>query len=392
MSTTPNTIPFLRLGFRPFFFTAGLASVCLMLLWWWIYQYNLTFILRSDIPMITWHAHEMIFAYVMVVIAGFLLTAIKNWTGEQTIYGKSLLVLLLLWIPPRILPFTNVPLIYLALVDVSFLIGLSVAISLPIIKAKSWRHIGVVSKVGLMAVGHILFYLGLLGVVDQGVLWGLYFTFYLILSLIFVIARRVFPFFLEKALAGQLTVKNYVWVDRASLVLFTAYSILEVFFVGQQLISFVLAIGLFCLHSLRLYCWYHHQIWRMPLLWSLYLAYGLLIVGFALKILAFFFAISPYLIIHAFAFGMGLMSLSMMSRVILGHTARDVYQSPKQLGVMFLLLLLAFIFRVLVPVFEMTHYTIWIGCSQILWILAFAGFVFLYAPMLWQQRLDGKFG
>ncbi|MCW8888622.1 MAG: NnrS family protein, partial [Gammaproteobacteria bacterium] len=49
-----------NLGFRPFFFGAGLSGVLLMLLWMGIYQYQWS-LQPATIPALQWHAHEMIF-------------------------------------------------------------------------------------------------------------------------------------------------------------------------------------------------------------------------------------------------------------------------------------------------------------------------------------------
>ncbi|MBT4315558.1 MAG: NnrS family protein, partial [Candidatus Thioglobus sp.] len=95
-----STIPFLRLGFRPFFFATGLIGVLSMLMWMLFYP---SIMPVNNINPIDWHANEMIFAYSSAVTVGFLLTASKNWTGVQTLYNKSLLLLLLLWIAGRFL-------------------------------------------------------------------------------------------------------------------------------------------------------------------------------------------------------------------------------------------------------------------------------------------------
>ena len=385
----PNPFPFLNLGFRPFFFAAGLSATLLMLLWLIIYQFNTLTI--YNLPTQYWHAHEMIFGFAITVIAGFLLTAVKNWTGQQTINGTPLLLLFLLWLSARITFFIpEIPLIIQAILDISFLVFTTFFIALPIIKSKSWSHIGIASKILLLAISHIVFYLGALGVLENGISWGLYSAFYLIVALIFVMARRVVPFFIEKGLGLQQELKNPKWLDISSLFLFLFYVIFEVFL--QTHIIFIVAFLLFVLHSVRLFNWYHKDIWQKTLLWGLYLAYVFLILGFGLKTLSFFINFSPYIIIHSFAMGIGLLTISMMSRVALGHTARSIFQPPKFLFWLFLLLGLAFIFRVLLPLFFAQNYDLWVLVSQILWIIAFGLFAIIYSPMLFKKRIDGQFG
>ncbi|SFV55114.1 NnrS protein involved in response to NO [hydrothermal vent metagenome] len=385
----PNLFPFLNLGFRPFFFAAGLSSSLLMFLWLIIYQFNIITI--HNLTPQYWHAHEMIFGFTIAVISGFLLTAVRNWTGQQTIHGIPLLLLFLLWIVARIIFFIpNVSLVIQATIDSSFLLFITFFIALPIIKTKSWSNIGIVAKVLLLAISHIIFYLGLLGILKNGIIWGLYGAFYTILALIFVMARRVVPFFIEKGLGLKKELKNPKWLDISSLILFVLYVFFEIFW--QSKITFLLAFLLFLLHSYRLINWHHKNIWRKPLLWSLYLAYVFLTLGFALKSISFFINISPYIVIHSFTMGIGLITLAMMSRVALGHTARNVFQPPKILFLIFTLSGLTFIFRVILPLLLTQHYFVWILISQILWLSAFVFFTITYTPMLFKKRLDNQFG
>ncbi len=387
-NTEHSTHPILRLGFRPFFFVAGVIAVLSMLMWMVFYP---SIILINNANPIDWHAHEMIFAYASAVTVGFLLTASKNWTGVQTIYNKSLLSLALLWVCARFLPFiTHEYLIYQAILDVSFLILSTLAIAHPIIKAKNWNNVSILGKLILLSGAHVLFYLGLLGVVNQGVYFGIYLGFYLIISLLLMMSRRLLPFFIERGLGLSTELKNSKFLDLSSLFLFLAFIVAEVFF--QTVFSVILAGILFIIHVVRLFNWYHPKIWTKSLLWSIYLAYGLITLGFGLNALSYFVNMMPNMDIHSFAFGMALMTLSMMSRVSLGHTGRNVFQPPKQLNFMFILLALAFISRVFLVSIMPQYYSVWIFTSQLLWISAFSWFVFIYTPMFFASRVDGQFG
>ncbi len=380
-----NSFPFSSLAFRPFFFAAGISSVLLMLLWLLIYSFNMPLLQQKIAPQL-WHAHEMVFAYTMAVIVGFLLTAVKNWTNVQTLHGKPLMLLLALWVCARFLPFFSMPLFVQAIIDSAFLVFASIAIGLPIIKAKSWSNIGILSKVILMALTHIVFYLGLLGILEHGVQWGLYGAFYMVLALVFVMARRVVPFFIERSLGLSKPLKNYAWLDTSSLILFVFYMVFDVYWVSDLI--YPTAFALLVLHSTRLYHWYHKDIWSFPLLSSLYIAYSILIFAFALKTLSYFINISAFLSIHSFAFGIGFITLSMMSRVSLGHTGRDVNHYPPSLKIAFLLLALGFISRVIIPSYNTEFYSLWIISSQLLWVSAFLIFCFSYIPILFKPRLS----
>nr|WP_245394571.1 NnrS family protein [Isorropodon fossajaponicum symbiont] len=107
-----------------------------------------------------------------------------------------------------------------------------------------------------MTIAHSLFYLGLLGIVEQGVTWGLYLGFYLVLSLILMMIRRLIPFFIERGLGLDHELKNSKFLDLSSLILLVIFIPIEVFF--NTPISTVLALALLLIHSIRLMCWYHH--------------------------------------------------------------------------------------------------------------------------------------
>lgn len=365
-----------------------MIAVLSMLMWMVFYP---SLILINNANPIDWHAHEMIFAYASAVTVGFLLTASKNWTGIQTLYHKPLLALLVLWALGRFLPFVaNEYLIYQAIVDSSFLVFSTIAIAYPIIKGKKYNNLGIVAKVMLLALAHIMFYLGLLGVVDQGIYIGTYLGFYLLISLVLMMSRRLLPFFIERGLCLDKSLHNSKFLDLSSLVLFILFMIIEIFFTGP--LNVLVAGTLFIIHVIRLWNWHHPKIWQKPLLWSIYLAYGFLTLGFFIYVIGFFISIGPNLDIHAFAFGLALMVLSMMARVSLGHTGRDVFNPPKHLNTMFILLVLSFVVRVLMVGFDIAHYAEWIFISQLLWIVAFVLFLLIYTPMFFQARIDGRFG
>ncbi|WP_020558831.1 NnrS family protein [Thiofilum flexile] len=103
---TPPRFALFQLGFRPFFLAASLFAVFGTLAW--VALYNFQWVgLPATYPPMLWHAHEMVFAYALAVIAGFLLTAVKNWTGLPTLHGYSLAGLFGLWFIARLLPFTG---------------------------------------------------------------------------------------------------------------------------------------------------------------------------------------------------------------------------------------------------------------------------------------------
>ena len=387
-----------HLGFRPFFLSAGAFAVIGILLWTAIYSFNWQG-LNAAYPPITWHAHEMIFGYTLAVVAGFLLTAIKNWTGQQTLHQAPLLLLTAIWLAARLLPFMQgLSLQAVASVDLLFMLALLAAVAIPVLRARQWQQAGIIAKVALMTLANAVFYLGLLGYWPAGTQLGLYAGLYLMIALIFTMGRRVIPFFIERGVGVSFKANNTRWVDRSSLVLFLLFAITDLIAMtqgNQALAGMAAALALvqIPLHGWRLYGWYHAAIWQKPLLWVLYVAYAWLVLGFGLKFLSWSTGLSPWLAVHAFAYGgIGMMTLGMMARVILGHTGRNVFEPPALVGKIFAILFAGACVRILAVWALPQWYWWWIVIAQCLWMLAFGLFVWLYAPMLIKPRVDKRYG
>jgi uncharacterized protein involved in response to NO len=333
-STTDSTqlplskIALLNLGFRPFFLGAALFAIVSVALWMGVYAFQLPLQIEG-ISIFQWHAHEMIYGFTVAVIAGFLLTAVKNWTGVQTLHGLGLLGLFTLWAAGRILFLFGTRFMGLAAtLDILFILSLVVAVAYPVVKVRQWKQMGIMAKLALLAIGNSCFYLGAAGFIDNGVYIGVYGGLYLIIGLMLTMGRRLIPFFVEVSVGYPVKLLNSKWLDLSSLVLFLVFFIVEVF-IGNQPISTLLSMGLFMITSVRLIGWHTVGIWKQPLLWSLFIAFLLIDIGFLLMALLPFFNLSKLLAIHAFSFGgIGVATLSMMARVSLGHTGRNVKNPP----------------------------------------------------------------
>ncbi len=381
-----------NLGFRPFFLGASLFAMISITFWMLVYFSYLT-ISTDNISISQWHAHEMLYGYSMAVVAGFLLTAVKNWTTMPTLFGKPLMLLFMFWCAARLLfLFGTTFLFWVAAADLLFGFMLIVAITLPIVKAKQWKQLAVVSKVTLLWIGNIIFYLGCLGLLSNGMQYAINGAVLLFISLILMIGRRVIPFFIERGMTSRVQLKQYKWLDLSILAFFIGLFLNAIFF-NIALLTTLFAWCLFVLNGYRLINWHAYGIWRVPLLWSLYIAAWLINVGF------FFYGLPreqgqlSVLTLHLFTMGgVGLMTLSMMSRVSLGHTGRDIKQHSPWLAVAFVLLIASVLFRAIVPMLASQLYTSWIMLASVLWILSFAIFAFIYAPILVKQRIDGTLG
>ncbi len=391
--STPRGSAWLRLGFRPFFLAAGGYAIVSMLIWYAAYIHGWTFPF-AGLPPPIWHGHEMIYGYSAAVVAGFLLTAVRNWTGMPTLRGMPLFLLFLFWLSARLFGLVGGAdfLIAAASFDLLFLAALSAAIGLPIIRTRQWHNAAILGKLILLLASNLVFFLGVSGQLEQGLYWGLYSGLYMIIALILTISRRVLPFFIERGVGYPVELRNSRWVDIGSLILFVGFWIADLVWPNSLSVA-VLAGGLFFLHLWRLLGWYTAGIWKRPLLWVLYLAYAAVIAGFALKVAAYSPGVSPSLGLHAFAVGgIGLMTLGMMTRVALGHTGRDVFDPPRLLSWIFIILLAALGARVLFPILFPPHYRSWIALSQWLWTGAFMVYFIHYLPILTRPRVDGQDG
>lgn len=395
INTSPKdtTFSIFVLGFRPFFLAAGVFSVISMLAWLAVYKFGLQ-IPMGNLPSYLWHAHEMVYGFTLAVVAGFLLAAIKNWTGEQTIQHRPLLLLFLLWLGARVCMLFGANFFAAAAVlDLSFNLFLLIAVLLPILKVKQWKQMGIVSKVLLMGLFNALFYLGLFGYLDMGVYWGIYGGVFLLIALVLTMGRRVIPFFIERGVGYPVQLKNSKLLDNASLFLFLAFMITEVF-IQDIYISSYLATALFVISSIRLYNWHTKGIWSSSLLWGIYSSVVFITLGFLLfALLPYTTVISHSIALHAFTVGgLSMITLSMMSRVTLGHTGRGVKNPSPWINVAQWMILLGIIARVILPIILKGFYTELIVTSQLLWIAGFGLFVVVNYPLLMRPRIDGAAG
>ena len=395
INTPSQSVPsfaLFNLGFRPFFLLAGVYALVSIFIWGGIYVYGWT-MPRLPFSMMHWHAHEMIFGYGMAVAAGFLLTAVRNWTGLDTLRGYPLAGLAALWLAARaagwIIPGQVLPMMVL---DLMFDLWLVVVIFRPLLRAKQHNQLGLASKLILLTLANLCFYLGVSGVLEQGIIWGLYCGLYVLLALVFSMARRVLPMFIERGVGYPVKLRNRVWLDRTVIYVFVLFLIADVFWRNMP-VTAVLAGLLFAAHAMRLAGWHTGGIWNKPLLWVIYAGYGGATFGFLLKALAPFTSLPPSLALHAFALGgIGMITAGMMARISLGHTGRNIGQHSRLLAPAFMALCAAYVARVLLPIIAPEHTLLWLCIAQAAWIVAFALFVRVYAPILVKPRADGMPG
>jgi uncharacterized protein involved in response to NO len=382
--------PLFGLGFRVFFALAGLSALVLIVLWNAVFKGTLT--AANYFSPNNWHAHEMLLGYSVAVIAGFLLTAVKNWTGKPTLTGDTLAGLALLWLYGRILPFYAglLPDVLIAAVDFAFLPVLAYQISKPIIQAKHTKSLVFVGLLLLLTLGNGLIHAQILGLCTNTAWTGIQLVVAVIIILILILAGRVFPFFTERGLSGTLIIRNPL-LDALSIGSAVAVFALQLWAVSGTVLALAAAFAV-AANSARVAGWYVQRIWYVPLLWILYLGYGWIILGFVLTALSAYAWVLPSLALHAFTLGgIGVLTLGMMARVSLGHTGRAL-RASNAMAIAFVLINVAALFRVLVPIALPNWYGLLIYGSTLSWLAAFALFMFVYAPILASVRIDGEAG
>ena len=375
------------LGFRPFFLLAGMAAVVLLGLWLFMWTGHLSH--NGYYGGIGWHSHEMLFGYSVAVIAGFLLTAVRNWTGIDTPSGGHLAFLAAVWVLGRLMPFATppVPPIILTIVDLSFAPLVGVALYRPLMKGGNKVNRVFLLLLFTMAAANLLIHLQALGIsstADRGVTLMLN----LILLLITFIGGRVMPFFTERAIPGAKTRLDPA-LERYAYVFLFAFIVLELLYPVPWLAGAVAA-GVGITQAMRLAGWYNRRIWSIPILWVLHIGYIWLVLGFFLKTAAATGWFAPSVALHAHTIGaIGIMTLGMMARVALGHTGREL-RTHTLVNWAFILLNLTAVLRVFGPAIMPSAYTTWVQVSGGLWVISFLLFLVVYFPILMRPRVDGR--
>jgi uncharacterized protein involved in response to NO len=381
-------VPF-ALGFRPFFLLAGIVAVLSIGVWPAVWGGRLQ--LPGYYDPIAWHAHEMLFGYGIAVVAGFLLTAVRNWTGLPTWSGARLAMLALVWLLARLLPWwPEVPAGLVLVVDCAFLPLLAISLARPLWQGQNRVNRVFIPLLLAMALINLLSHLQLLGVVTvlgdaRRVMLSL------ILLLLVLVAGRVLPFFTQSVLPG-FRARHRPRVEQAGFALLLAIVAAGLSPVAPGWLLALLWGGFGILQCIRLQGWFDRRALRIPVLWVLHAGYAWLCLGSLMTAAAALGLLPDASALHALTIGaVGVFTLGMMTRVARGHSGRPIDVSPIMVAA-FAALNLAAAIRVLGPMFAATDYVIWIHLSTLSWVLAFVLFTWRYAPMLLRPRIDGRPG
>ncbi len=384
----------LTFGFRPFFLGAAVWAAIAMVLWLMM----LTGL--GDLPIrldpVAWHSHEFLYGYVIAVIAGFLMTAVPNWTGRLPIVGWPLLVIVLLWLAGRVAVGISewLPPLVVALVDLSMPVVLTLVIGREIVTGKNWRNLMPLAMLAVFTLGNAVFHLEAAQGAAAAQGYGLRIGLGAAIALIGLIGGRIVPSFTRNWLVrrepGRLPIPPMQRFDKLALAALVAAVLLWVALPEARLTAVALIVaGL--MHAVRLTRWAGERTLAEPLLWILHLAYafvplGALALGAAILWPGLVGAAAAQ---HLWMAGaLGLMTLAVMTRATLGHTGQTLTAGPGTVAI-YVLLLISVLARLAAG--------IWIGAADMLhhisgtgWIGAFGGFALIYGPLVLRHRVTKK--
>jgi len=376
----------LAYGFRPFFLAAGVWAVLAMGLW--VAALASGFAIGGrDYGGAAWHAHEMLFGYTTAAMAGFLLTAIPNWTGRLPVSGAPLAGLFAVWLVGRLAllapDFIGLwPAIGL---DIAFLPLLFAICLREIVAGRKWRDLKVLAAVLALALANAGYHALIVWNGDTGLASRLAVAAYIML--IGIIGGRVVPSFTRNWLAKRHVIALPAPYDRFdSVALLGGLAALFAWVVlPENGITALLCVAAGLLHAGRLWRWRGWQTGAERLVLVLHLGYGFIPLGFFTIALVPAGILDPASALHVFTVGaIGLMTIAIMSRATRGHTALPL-TAPLLTASSYGCVILAAILRPLAALLP-EHYLLLVSLSGLCWMAGFGLYVLEYAPALLGRR------
>ena len=377
----------LSYGFRPLFLLGGLWAALAMAIW--VLLLTGKIYLPTGFSALDWHVHELLFGYLPIVAAGFLLTAVPNWTGRLPVTGMPLLTLSLIWVAGRFaVAFSAIIGAGLAAaVDLAFLVTLAAIIAREIIAGKNWRNLKVLGLMALLLVANAVYHREA-GAQMAAYGYGARIGIATALMLIMVIGGRIIPSFTRNWLARQPPGKMPASFDTFDMTANGAGGLaLTVWIIApDHMLTAGLCLMAAMLHGWRLARWAGYRTWREPLVLVLHAGYFFVPAGFFLTGLAVFFPqdIRAAAGIHAWTAGaIGVMTIAVMTRASLGHAGRALHASTG-ISSLYGMLILGAVLRIAAGT-GLTSVAL-LHAAALLWGAAFALFSILYWPILTQPK------
>ena len=379
--------PFWGRGFRPFFFFGAVLSVASMGVWRAYYSGAAIMPSGFFADPISWHAHEMIYGFSMAIVAGFLLTAVANWTGGAPARQIHLAALFALWAIGRVVMNIDfgLPRWIVIIAENLFIPALAVSLAVPLIRSWNRRNFIFLSLLIVLFVSDIWFLI-------SGAMEALYVAMMMVLIMVSLVGGRIIPAFTVAALRWQ-GVQAFQTdqrkTDAAAIASLVAVALCLVFARETLVMAGVAALSCL-LHAWRMRHYHTLKILDEPLVWILHAGYAWLVIGLGLLAATGYGLFDTRTVIHALTTGcIGSMILGMMCRVTLGHTGREL-TIGWWVTISFYALQAATVMRVFGPMAMPEKTVDWIVYSAGLWVFCFMVYLVVYGRMLFRARPDGQ--
>lgn len=371
------------LGFRPFYLLASSFAALSIALW--ALQFS-GLLGHAYLQGPLWHAHEMLFGFTLAVLVGFLFTAGRNWSGQDTPTGKPLAALALLWLAGRGLVLTTWGWAA-AVVNTAFPLLAALALGVAFYKGRNRRNYFFVALLLLLALAETIVHLGALGVLRLPAWAGIGLALDVMLFVLAVMAGRVVPMFTNNGVPGAQAARHPL-VEKLALSLVLALllaDMLQATGMALALLALLAAVA----HLLRWLLWRPWKTLRNPLVWVLHLAYAWIPVHLLLRALAALDWVAQSAATHALTAGaIGCMVIGMVTRTALGHTGRPLRAGTTEVAC-YTLVALAALVRVGLPLLAPAWLVSAVLLSSLLWSAGFAWYTLRYWPILSRARSDG---
>lgn len=382
----PDIGSFLSLGFRPLYMAGCAWSLISIAIW--VFAPSL---LTGTLNGVVWHAHEMLWGFVATIAVGFLLTASATWTGHNPIQGRALARLVMIWLAAR--------LGYLAPSEWMFYIAVALETAFFLLAAH--RLMRVVLKGPSRRNDGLPFLVAGLGVINLLYLIAAYQGDYVILMQQFnlglvcmamvalLIGRRVIPFFAMRMVAG-LQIPMLTRSGHFQLAISGVAIVLGM--VGQNVLMGYALAGAGAIGLFQLILWKPMAVLHKPMLWILYLGYGMLAAGLIVASLQFSGLLAqvvnrPATFVHIIGMGgFGVMIIGMVTRTALGHLGRAL-QLDRSMLMSYYLVVLAVVLRLL-ALYPSAITSFALQGSAVCWIAAMALYLWRFVPLLIRPRAD----
>jgi uncharacterized protein involved in response to NO len=387
VAPAPRGAAFLRLGFRPFYLGAAVLAALAVPAWMMVFLGQ--WVWAPALSPLLWHAHEMLLGFASAVIIGFLMTAVKAWTGLATPRGLPLGALALLWLSARIAALAAPYAVY-AVLDTLLLPIVALVLIRLLLRAGNTRNLPLAALLLLLSAANATFHLSVLGLLDLAPTRALHAALAVIVMVECVMAGRVIPGFSMSALPG-LRITALLWLERSALALTGLGLLFWVLAAPGWIASLTLGLAA-AAHVWRQWRWKPLLSRQRPILWVLHLSYAWIPVGLGLLALAQINLLAVSLGLHALAVGTtGGLIIGMITRTARGHTGRSLQVTPAEV-LAYVLVALAALLRVLLPLLWPDLLLVWLSAAAAAWSVTFTIYIFIYAPWLTQTRIDGKDG